>query len=279
MKKIGFIDYYLDEWHANNYPSLLKEASGGELKVAYAYGMIDCPLGGMTTEQWCKNYGITRCYSIEEVIEKSDCLIVLSPDNCEMHECLCQLPLRSGKPTYVDKTFAPDYAVAKRIFDLAEAFGTPCYSSSALRYAEEYKNVEREKITAINSWGPSVFERYSIHQLEPIMMLMQTPVRRVMYVPAEEWYTVLMDFEDGRQATFSGFLKGSPFMMNIAAGDKTQVVKIESDFFHEFIVDLCDFFRNPSEKVPHKETLSIMAVRGAALRAQKTPGQWVELAE
>ena len=25
--KIGFIDYYLDEWHANNYPQFLREAT------------------------------------------------------------------------------------------------------------------------------------------------------------------------------------------------------------------------------------------------------------
>ena len=278
MKKIGFIDFYLDEWHANNYPALIKEASNGELEVAYAYGMIDSPITGMTTEQWCEHYGIARCHSIEEVVEKSDCLIVLSPDNCEMHEVLCQLPLRSGKPTYIDKTFAPDYATAKRIFDVAEKYGTPCYSTSALRYAEEYRKIDYKKITAINSWGPSYFETYSIHQLEPIMMMMQTPAKRVMYLPGEDWYTVLVDFEDGRRATLSGFGKwGSPFMMNIAAGDNTQVVKVESDFFYEFIVELCDFFRDPVIKVPHEETLSIMAVRSAVLVAQNVPAQWVDI--
>lgn len=127
-KKIGFIDYYLDEWHANNYPALIRETSGGELEVAYAYGMIDSPLpGGMTTDQWCEKYNIPRCLTIEELIEKSDCLLVLSPDNCEMHEQLCQLPLRSGKLTYVDKTFAPDKETAERLFALAEEYGTPCY--------------------------------------------------------------------------------------------------------------------------------------------------------
>ena len=277
MKKIGFIDYYLDEWHANNYPTWIKEASGGELEVAYAYGMITSPISGMTTEQWCEKFGVARCYSIEELVEKSDCIIVLSPDNCEMHEGLCQLPLRSGKPTYIDKTFAPDYDVAKRIFAIAEQHNTSCYSTSALRYATEYKEVNREKITAISSWGPNDFNTYSIHQLEPIMMLMQTAVQRVMYVPSNEWYTVLLEFVDGRQATLTGFGKGSPFMMNIASEDCAQVVKVESDFFHEFIVDLCDFFCNPVIKVPHEETLSIMAVRSAVLRAQKVPGQWVDM--
>ena len=37
MKKIGFVDYYISEWHANNYPTWIKEACeklGTEYKVA-----------------------------------------------------------------------------------------------------------------------------------------------------------------------------------------------------------------------------------------------------
>ena len=49
MKTVGFIDYYLDEFHANHYPQWLKEASGGELEVKYAYGKITSPLTGMTS--------------------------------------------------------------------------------------------------------------------------------------------------------------------------------------------------------------------------------------
>ena len=93
MFKLGFIDYYLDEWHANNYPAWIREASGGEVEVAYAYGKIDSPLGGLSTAAWCEKFGIDRCAGIEELVEKSDGLIVLSPDNCEMHEVLCTAPL------------------------------------------------------------------------------------------------------------------------------------------------------------------------------------------
>ena len=41
MKHIGFIDYYLDEWHANNYPKMIQELSQGEMKVSYAYGDVE----------------------------------------------------------------------------------------------------------------------------------------------------------------------------------------------------------------------------------------------
>lgn len=51
--KLGFIDYYLDEWHANRYPTLLRELSGGEIEVAYAYAETDDP-NGLTTDAWCQ---------------------------------------------------------------------------------------------------------------------------------------------------------------------------------------------------------------------------------
>jgi len=42
MKTVGFIDYFLDEWHANKYPAMIKERTNGEFQVKYAYGKVDC---------------------------------------------------------------------------------------------------------------------------------------------------------------------------------------------------------------------------------------------
>ena len=278
MKTIGFIDYYLDEWHANTYPAMIKELSGGELEVAYAYGMIDSPLrGGMTTDQWCEKYSVARCVSIKELIKKSDYLLVLSPDICEMHEQLCQLPLRSGKRTYVDKTFAPDKETALRLFALADEYRTPCYSTSALRFAAEYKGIDPAEITAMNCWGPNDFNTYSIHQLEPLMMLMKAEPDQVMWLDGERWMTLAVQFRDGRSATVSCFGTGAPFVTNIGGKNKSRMVTVESDFFREFIKELCRFYQTGEIQVPHEDTISIMAVRGAGLRAQQTPGVWVKV--
>lgn len=273
--KIGFIDYYLDEWHANNYPAWIREHSGGEMEVTCAFGLIDSPIGGRTTEKWCADMGIRRAETIEEVIAECDGLIVLSPDNCEMHEQLCALPLASGKPTYVDKTFAPDLATAKRIFAMAEAGNTPCWSTSALRFAEEYADVNG--VNAIASWGPNGFETYSIHQLEPIMMLMKGEPSRVMALKGDGWYTMTIEFADGRAAALTGYEAGSPFMMNIATESGAKVVRVESDFFAAFIRGLVDFFRDSTKIVPHAETLQIMAVRTAGLKALDNPGTWISV--
>ena len=273
--KLAFIDYYLDEWHANNYPKWIKEASNGEMEVALAYGMIDSPIGGRTNAQWCRDMGIPQAMTIEEAVAGADGIIVLSPDNCEMHEELSQLPLKSGKPTYIDKTFAPDYATAKRIFDLAEAHGTPCYSTSALRYADEYQGLG--EADSIASWGPNGFETYAIHQLEPIMMLIKAEPKKVLALSGPDWYQMTISFADGRAAVLTGYAKGGPFMMNLTGKDGQKVINVASDFFHGFIVQLVAFFRDPAKIVPHEDTLRIMAVRGAGVQALEKPGEWVEV--
>ena len=274
--KLGFIDYYLDEWHANHYPEWLREASGGELTVTLAYGQIDSPLpGGRTTAQWCRDMGIARAATLEELIEGCDALVVLSPDNCEQHEALCRLPLQSGKPTYVDKTFAPDGDTARRIFALAEASHTPCCSTSALRYAHEFTCMRRA--TAISSWGPGGFETYSIHQLEPMIMLMGGTVRRVMALPEEDCTRVLLAYDGGRYATLACYPGGSPFMMNLRCAGENRVITVESDYFGAFIHRLVRFFRTREELVSHAETIAVMDVRAACLRALAAPGTWADV--
>ena len=277
MKRIGFIDFYLDEWHANNYPRWIHEATNGEMEVAFAYGQIDSPLPGRrTTEDWCREMRIERCKSIEELIEKSDCLVVLSPDNAEMHESLCQLPLRSGKPTYVDKTFAPDADTAERIFAVAEASGTPCYTTSSLRFADSYQAMVGKPIDAIASWGPGNLDTYSIHQLEPLMMMMGAEAARVLYTPGKDWYNLLIEFTDGRKATVTGFAGGSPFSMNLATPGGNKVLSVDAEpFWDHFTKVLVEFFRTGKEPVSHQETMAIMRVRSAAVEASRRPGEWV----
>ena len=44
MKSIGFVDFYLSEWHANNYPAWLSEVNeknGTDFTVKYAWAEQD----------------------------------------------------------------------------------------------------------------------------------------------------------------------------------------------------------------------------------------------
>jgi hypothetical protein len=274
---VGFIDYYLDEWHANHYPQLLQQKSDGRLKVAYAYGKIDSPITGKTSKQWCKEFGVQHCETIEEVVEKSDVLIVLSPDNCEMHEELCKKPLMSGKRTYVDKTFAPDQKTAKAIFEVAEAHNTPCYSTSALRFASEYEELKRQNIQAAAFWGPYDLETYSIHQLEPMSMLMQGNVKRVLAQQSGGWTQICLEWSDGRAASLTCTGKDGAFWANVGLEQENRIFQITSDNFGAFIENLVSFLEGEDIPVTHSETVRIMAVREACLKASRQPGIWFEV--
>jgi hypothetical protein len=62
---------------------------------------------------WCAEQRVRQADSLKQVVRECDAIIVLSPNNMEFHEELADLPLRSGKPVYVDKTFAPTVAGAR----------------------------------------------------------------------------------------------------------------------------------------------------------------------
>jgi len=281
--KIGLIDHYLDNFHANNYPAWIHKESGGAIKVAYAYAEIDSPKkDGMTTNEWCKQHGIQHLSSIEEVVENSDAMIVLSPDNPERHEDLCRLPLQRGKPVYVDKTFAENKAAAQRIFAVAKAHNTPCYSSSALRYGAEYCSLDRQQIEGLTSRGPGPLAEYTIHQVEPIVALMGADVSRLQFVGTEKWPAYVLEYRDGRRAKVSHHGWDCPFGMVADFSDGTSTAfNIESDFFNSFIRDLVEFFRTGKAKVPHDETIAVIAVIEAAVKASKAHntgsncGQWI----
>ncbi|MCF0135375.1 MAG: NAD(P)-dependent oxidoreductase [Lachnospiraceae bacterium] len=278
MKKIGFIDYELDNWHANNYPQMIREASGGTYEVAYAWAYQDRP-GGMSNREWAETFGAKLMNSPEEVIEAADVLVVLAPNDPQMHELLCQKPLASGKRTYVDKTFAPDKASAERIFANAEAHGTPCFSTSALRFSQELDTIDTDAIETIYSEGPGTVEIYSIHQIEPLVRLMKTRVTRLMALAGSEHPSFVIEFEDGRRVQM--VQRDDPswgFRMQIVDKDNAaSIVNIESNYFDLFIKEMIRFFDTGIIPVPHEQTIDVCAIRATALEAVKRPFEWVEV--
>lgn len=281
MKKIGFIDYYLNEWHADHYPAMIEKATNGEYKVCYAYGHIDPPAGGWqkSNAQWAKDLGIELLDTIEEVVEKSDCLIVLSPDNPEMHELLCELPLKSGKRTCIDKTFAPDKETAMRIFANAEAHNTPCFSTSSLRFASELKDIDTDNIYKIYSEGPNDLPIHLIHQLEIIVSLMKCKAKRVMFLGDEAHPSMIIEFIDGRytQLYHRNDNTGSFRVTTVDANNFAKYYDIQSDYFGNFIKEMIKFFETGVIPVPHEQTIDIMDLRATAIQAVDKPFEWVEL--
>lgn len=273
MKKIGFIDYFLHEWHADNIPAWISQVSGGAMKVCYAWGEIDKP-GGKTNAQWSKEMGIELCSSMEEVIQKSDYLIVLSPDNPERHVDLCRLPLASGKPTYVDKTFALCLADTKEIMENAKE--TPYYTCSALRYADEIKGCIGKEIMMVDSRGAGT-TNYIIHQLEPLYMMMGKACRVTALGEPDE-ATLLFEYSNKHRAVMNYGRWESDFRTIVRYADGScDNLTLESAYFIEFTKDLIKFFETGIAPVSKEEIWDIMSMLDASIKAASAPGTWVTI--
>jgi len=175
MKKIGFVDYFISEWHANNYPAWIDRIAaemGVDYKVAYAWAELETsPVDGKTTAEWCEKFGAEPCATIDELCEKSDVIVILSPSNPETHLRYAEAVLKHGKRTYIDKTFAPNAKTAKEIFALGEKYGTPFFSTSALRYATELDVVDAPDSLLVTGGGSNLPE-YFIHLGEMVVKKM-----------------------------------------------------------------------------------------------------------
>lgn len=283
MIRIGLIDYYLDEWHARNYPKWIDEIGKGAFQVGSAYGDIDGTVyGKRSNEMFCESLGIKLEDTIEAVISNNDCLIVLSPDNPEEHPRLASLALCAGKPLYVDKTFANSEHEARSMFALAQQHGTPMFSASALRYSAAYKNLSQRGIRSIVSRGGGQPYNYVIHQLEPIVMLMGDSVSRVMAWGPNENISFLLAFDSGRTAVIHQNANLA-FSMDVSLSEGDLIsVSADDDFFSAMIHSMLEFFRQAlvsevNPPVPSPETISIMGIREKLLYSLEHKGSWINL--
>ena len=274
MKKIGFVDYYLSEWHANNYPAWISEL-GRDYTVAYAWAEKDIsPRDGVSTAEWCEKMQVTPCSSIEELCEKSDAIVILAPTDPDRHLPYAQKVFPFGKPTYVDKTFAPSEAEAREIVALSDKYGTPFFSTSALRYSSELKCIENPCAMMTAAGGRDPIE-YVIHPLEMVAVALGTDFEwvRADAVGAEKTWHI--SYPDGRYATVL-FARTMPNLLFLADRDGNEkYTDITSPFFKTLMGEILDLFDGKAPSVLPSEILGVMRLRDAALKALSVPGEKV----
>ena len=277
MKKLGFIDLFIDEWHANNYPAWIKTARRGtEFELAYAWEKA--PQNGRPLEKWCADFGVTPLKSMEEVVEKSDAVFVLAPSNPEVHRELAEIPLKSGKPVFVDKPFAPSKADAEAMFELAAKHNTPLMSSSALRFSTEldaYRNKPGTTYMETTGGGRSFWE-YSIHQIEMIVSVLGTGAKRIMQCGANDVEHMVIQYEDDRRASVT-YTPNAPFTTRLVHEGKMIVNPPCSDFFPILLSEILDFFATGKSPIDTAQTIEIAALVAAGIKALEAKNVWHDL--
>ena len=264
MKKIGFIDYYISEWHANNYPAWIEDIirkHSLDMQLAYAYAEKDVsPVDGVTTQQWCEKFGVIQCSTIEELVEKSDYIFILSPDDPQKHLQFAEKVLPARKPTYIDKTFAPDVHTAEKIFALAEKYGTPMYSSSALRFCDEiseFLNCKDASVVLTN--GPGKFDNYSIHQIEMIIAILNAVPQKCEVLINGKSRVLHYYLSGGKQAILELVeAHAVPFSFSVVGKELCEYRMAGSHMFENLLEQILLFFQDKKPRVCKEQTLSVI---------------------
>jgi GFO/IDH/MocA oxidoreductase family protein len=282
MRKIGFIDLFIDEWHANNYPKMIRESRfKDQFDVTLAWE--EAPLaGGKPLADWCREQNVAPAASIEQVVEDCDAIVVLAPRNPEVHARLAKLPLRSGKPVYIDKPFAPSLKKAGRIFERADKHATPLFSSSALRFGSGIGKLVDDlggspATFASTRGGGASFEEYGIHQIEMLVMMMGTAPVRVMQCGSDKADLLVVEFAGGHRAV-ANLVGCYPFQAECRCPDgKRLAVEKMDDFFPRLIDAMLEFFVTGVPPVPKKQTLAVATILQAGIKALNKKDTWVKV--
>src|SRR3954468_21432762 len=102
MKRIGFVDNKLDNYHANVFLKAYRD--GLKARGAVVAGCFGLDVDN--ARAWAAHNDVPWFESVEKLNANVDAFMILAPSNPELHLKLAEMVLPLGKPTYVDKTFA-----------------------------------------------------------------------------------------------------------------------------------------------------------------------------
>ncbi|WP_442484555.1 hypothetical protein [Aeoliella sp. SH292] len=276
-KQVGFVDDHLDNFHANTYLDALRGPLAfrgwkvsGVTALQYEKGVA-----------WAKEKGLPYFHSVGELAPVCDAFLVLAPSTPDTHLALCEMVLPYGKPTFVDKTFAPSAAIAEQIFLFADASSAPIQTTSALRTTNVQQVVAALDVplTGMALWaGGSSFEEYGVHPVELAVSCLGPEVDRIAVSGGGSCSTLLLDFSGGRTATIHFNADAHiPFFSVLETERGAQPVEVDdSTLFLDAAAAILDFFDAGKPLIPREQTIAIMRVLDAYRRPESRDG-WVKL--
>ena len=265
--RIGFVDFRLDNYHADVYLKLLR----GEL-AELGFTVAGCTASEAEPSRlWARQNEVAWFDDVSGLDEHVDHYVVLAPSNPETHLDLCGAVFPCGKSTYVDKTFAPDRAKAEALFALADRHGVAVQTTSALRYTavQDYvSGVGRDSVRHIVAWGGgSSFEEYAIHPVELVVSCLGPGVLRLQRWGDEPRTRLLLEWNDGVTAIVHVHTDGSttPYAASVTTATETRFLAVDSgQIFLDTARAFLTLFESGQANVPREESLAVRCILDAA---------------
>ena len=266
----------------------------GRVRIVAAYpgGSPDIPdsknrLQGFTDELRDK-YHVEIVDSIDALLQKVDVVFLESVDG-RPHLEQVKPVFKAKKPVFIDKPVAGSLADAVEIYRLAKKSGTPCFSSSSLRFSPGIRGARTDAkfggVLGCDAYGPCPVEPhhpdlfwYGIHGVETLFTIMGPGCESVTRVETDNTEFVTGKWKDGRVGTFRGIRKGKAAYGAMVFGKEMVGPAGPYEGYEPLVVEICKFFDSGKPPVTAEETLEIYAFMEAADESKRQGGKPVTLA-
>ena len=233
-------------------------------------------------------FGVKITSSIEELLKDVDCVLLETNDG-NMHLEQAIEVFKAGKPVFIDKPIGANLAQAIAIFEMAERYNVPVFSSSALRYGvqtQKLRNGELGKVVGVDTYTPARLEPshadlawYGVHGVESLFTMMGTGCKTVQRTFTEGSDFVVGKWKDGRIGTVRGIRDGRNAYGGMALTDNGVVTAGAYEGYDVLLVEVVKFFETKVPPVSKEETLEIFAFIEAADISRKNGGKAVSIEE
>jgi hypothetical protein len=262
-----------------------------EVTVAFPGGSPDLPASRDRVAGYVdqlRKKGITIVDSLEKLAEESDVILLESVDgrpHLEQFKAVAK-----GKPVFIDKPAAASLADVIAIFRHAEATKTPVFSSSSMRFFDEFRSLPKDEalgeLLGAESTGPLHVEPhhpdlfwYGVHGCEALYTVMGRGCETVTRVDAENSSLVAGKWSGGRIGSFRGLKVGAGYYGVTAYGTKKVIHRGGVGGYEPAIRATCEFFISGEPPVSSAETIELFAFMEAADESKRQGGKPVAIAD
>ena len=293
--KIGIIG--LDTSHSTAFTELLNGDSDDkfvkefEVVAAYPYGSKTIQssyerIPGYIEE--VKKHDVEITSSIAELLDKVDC-VMLETNDGRIHLEQAMEVFKSGKICYIDKPIGATLGQAIAIYEMAEKYNVPIFSSSALRYSpqnQKLRNGEFGKILGADCYSPHKVEPthpdfgfYGIHGVETLYTLMGTGCESVNRMSSQDADVVVGRWKDGRIGTFRGIKEGPAIYGGTAYTPKGSIAAGGYEGYKVLLDQILTFFKTGVAPISKEETIEIFNFMKASNMSKEQNGKIVTMEE
>jgi len=285
-KRIGIIG--LDTSHSIEFTKLLNDPLAGiaykgfKIIAAYPYGSRDIESASSRVPAYTeeiKKMGVDIADSISDLLKKTD-VILLETNDGRLHLEQALQVIEAGKPLFIDKPLAASLKDAIAIYEAAEHYKVPVFSSSALRFMEDVQSIVKGKIgkiTGADIFSPAYIEKthpdlfwYGIHGIETLFTLMGTGCKNVTRIYTEDTDMAIGIWPDGRVGAFRGIRSGQKDFGGTVFGEKGIYSLGKFTGYQPLLLQITSFFESGISPVNKDETLEILAFMEAADESKRT---------